>query len=227
MRFALLTQLLVQPFEMWWYARRMAMLNGPDGPARVARAIEGGSVVALVAGGLAAAIGPMLVELAAPPEYRDAATMVPFLAAVLTVQALANLASTGSYAARTGTLPMLVNATTTVVALGGYLVLIPRTGIAGAIAANLIAEAVRLTLFETLSQRRVRLDYRFNRLLPLAAGCVAAAVWPQYVGGVGGAALGVATMGGVVALAAILGLVPLPARLLPGRMAVIERLAAR
>ena len=78
--------------------------------------------------------------MAAPPEYAPAARMIPFLAAVLTVQALANLSSTGCYAARTGTLPMLVNGSTTAVALVSYLVLIPRTGIAGAIAANLLAD---------------------------------------------------------------------------------------
>ena len=219
MRFALLTQLLVQPFDMWWSARRMAMLNGPNGKARVARAVESGSVVALVAGGLAAAVGPALVQLCAPPEYQPAAAMVPFLAGVLSLQALAILASTGCYAARTGTLPMVVNGVTTAVALGGYLVLIPRTGIAGAIAANLVAEAVRLTLFETLSQRRVRLDYRAARLLPLAAGCVAAATVPQYVPGFAGAAFGTTMMGGVVLLAVLLGLLPVPVRRMSGWVA--------
>jgi len=225
MRFALLTQLLVQPFDMWWSARRMAMLNGPDGRARVARAIESGSVVALVAGGLAAAVGPALIELVAPPEYQPAAAMMPFLAAVLSLQALAILASTGCYAARTGTLPMVVNGATTAVALAGYLVLIPRTGIAGAIAANLVAEAVRLTLFETLSQRRVRLTYRASRLLPLALGCVAAATVAQNVDGLAGAVLGTTVMGGVVVLAALLGLIPVPVRRLPDWAASVGRIA--
>ena len=93
------------------------------------------------------------------------------------------------------------------------------------IAANLVAEAVRLTLFETLSQRRVRLTYRASRLLPLALGCVAAATVAQNVDGLAGAVLGTTVMGGVVVLAALLGLIPVPVRRLPDWAASVGRIA--
>lgn len=215
-KISLVAALLTQPFELWWYPRRIAMLQAPDGRSRSARIATAGVILTVLAAAATAVGGPVLIRVLTPLAYHPAARYVPWLAAALALQSLGSLVNVGCYAGRTGALPMLVNGIAAVVAVAGYLLLIPRHGVAGAIAATLAAQSARLTLFLLLSQRRVRLPWRPRLLVLPVLASMAAAALPQYAANAYAGLAGAAALLALGGLAAVLsGALPLPARTRP------------
>jgi O-antigen/teichoic acid export membrane protein len=213
-KIALVAAFLTQPFELWWYPRRQRVLAETDGAARSARIVGAGAACVLLAATAAAIAGPLLIVLATPPAYHAAIAFLPWLAAVVALQALGSLVNVGCYIGRTGTLPLLANGTAALVALTGYALLIPRFGVEGTLAATLLAQAVRFFLFLSLSQRRAPLPYPLARIALLAGAatlCVAAMPPP----GLGAAALGALAFGALAGLALLLRLVEVPQRAAP------------
>jgi O-antigen/teichoic acid export membrane protein len=137
----------MQPFDLWWYPRRLMVLAGVDGERRHARMSALGIAWALAAAGGIALVGPMAVGLLTPEPYHAAAGWLPWLALAAALQLAGSLVNVRSYAQRTGILPSLVNASAAAVTLSGYLTLIPTYGVAGAIASTIAGLSVRLTLF--------------------------------------------------------------------------------
>lgn len=178
-RFALIVAMLMQPFDMWWYARRMALLDQPDGLRRTARVVRLGLAAIAVAAAGTAAGGPVLIALLAPPSYAPAMAMVPWLVLSMSIQMLSSLVNVGCYVGRSTTLPLAINTAAAAAALGCYLLLIPPYGIGGAIAATLIAQALRLGLSTVFAQRRVRIDLPYARALLLGACAGITGALPQ------------------------------------------------
>lgn len=201
-KIAMVSALLTQPFELWWYPRRIALLEAEHGHRQTARVVGmGGALIVLAAAGTALG-GPVLIQLATPPAYHAAALYLPWLCAALALQSLGSLFNVGCYMGRTGAQPMMVNGAAAVVAIFAYLLLIPSHGVMGAIYATLLAQGVRLGLFLWLSQRRVRLDYRLGRVTALGCLCILALALPL--------PLGLALLAACLPLAMLLGLLPAP-----------------
>jgi O-antigen/teichoic acid export membrane protein len=146
-KLALLVPLAMQPFELWWYPRRLAVLAGPDGDRRHARIAALGIAWVLAAAAGAALAGPFAVRLLTPEPYHAATAWLPWLALAAVLQITGSLVNVRSYARRTGTIPSLVNAAAAGVTLLGYLTLIPAHGVAGAVASTIVGMSVRLVLF--------------------------------------------------------------------------------
>jgi O-antigen/teichoic acid export membrane protein len=178
-RFALIMAMLMQPFDLWWYSRRIAVLQLPDGPARTARVIRLGLSAIVVTGAATATAGPSLIALLAPASYAPAMAMVPWLVLCLCLQSLGFLVNIGCFVGRTTTLPLAINATAAATALGLYLLLIPSFGVPGAIAATVVAQSVRLVLGAVYSQRRVKIDLPYARAALLAVCATVTAAIPQ------------------------------------------------
>lgn len=151
-KIALIAALLTQPFELWWYPRRLAVLAGPDGAARSVRIVAIGAGLAVAAAGATALGGPLVIRLLTPPAYHQAAAYVPWLASAIGLQALGSLVNVGCYARRTGMAPLAVNGVAALSAVTLYALLIPAHGVSGAVAATVVAQAVRLAGFFALSQ---------------------------------------------------------------------------
>ncbi|MEI6160774.1 MAG: oligosaccharide flippase family protein [Roseococcus sp.] len=201
-KIALVSALLTQPFELWWYPRRIALLEAENGHRQTARVVGMGGALVVLAAAATALGGPVLIHLATPPAYHAAADYLPWLCAALALQSLGSLVNVGCYMGRTGTVPMLVNGTAAVVAVLAYLLLIPAHGVMGAIFATLLAQGVRLGLFLWFSQRRIRLDYRLPRVAALAGLCILAAALPL--------PLGLTLLAASLPVAMLLGLLPAP-----------------
>ncbi|TDH62163.1 hypothetical protein E2C06_13400 [Dankookia rubra] len=201
---------LMQPFELWWYPRRQQVWLGEDGAAATARLAGAGAAVTLLAAALAALAGPVLIRVATPAAYHPAAILVPFVIVSLVLQSFGSLFNIGCYIGRTGRLPFLVNALAGGVALTGYALLIPRLGLAGAIAATIAAQVVRLVAFARLSQRQAPVAYRHGAVAALAAAVAAAAALPQVLPPWTAAALALPVLAALAALAIRLGLLAVP-----------------
>lgn len=211
-KLALVAAVLTQPFELWWYPRRLAVLGGPDGLARSATVVGTGAALALLAAAAAALAGPVAIMLATPAAYHPAAALVPWLAAIVALQALGSLINVGCYAGRTGARPLLANGAAGALAVLLYLALIPPFGVAGTIAATLAAQALRFALFLRLSRRAAPVAYPLARIAVLAALAAGVAALPQALGiGAAGILAGAAGFVALGAAALALGLLRLPA----------------
>jgi O-antigen/teichoic acid export membrane protein len=210
-KIAMVAALLTQPFELWWYPRRVGLLTQTGGIAQSARIVTAGITLTVLAAAGAAVAGPILIHALTPPAYHAAAAMVPWLCAAIALQSLGSLVNVGCYAGKTGAMPMLINMAAAAVALACYALLIPAYGVDGAIAATVAAQGARFGLFLIVSQRRVHVPLSLRPLL-LPIGCaMAAAALPQVPGlGLLGYAGGVALMLAGVVLAMISGAVPSP-----------------
>ena len=211
-KFASLAAVLTQPFEMWWYPRRIRVLGEEGGLERTARTVDGLLAFAVLSAGATAVAAPPVIRLLTPEGYHAAAAMAPWVAVALCLQQASSLVNVGCYAGRTGAVPLAVNVAAATVAVLGYLLLIPEVGVAGAIAATILAQGTRLGLFWFLSRRRAPVPHRAGALLGTAA-LVGAAGWlPWGIPGPAGLAAGCAGLLAAAAAAVAVGLVPLPGR---------------
>lgn len=169
-KLALASALLMQPFGMWWYARRLRVLAEPDGLRRSADAVALGFAVLAGAAATVAIGGPAFIRLALPPSYAAAASFVPWLVLASVMNETASLLNVGVYARHTAWRVAAVNGAGALAALAGYAVLIPRAGVDGAIAATLLAQAVRIVGFLWAGRTDAPVPYRVIAMTAAAAG---------------------------------------------------------
>ncbi|WP_156901174.1 lipopolysaccharide biosynthesis protein [Nisaea denitrificans] len=162
-KFGLIAALAMQPFEMWWFPRRFSLLETEEGRRHSADIVGIGFVYSVMVVGGVAALGPYVITWMTPVAYHEAAVLVPWLALIALLHATSNLVNVGCYAGKTTVLPMCLNGFSAVVAVTGYMILIPAFGVMGTIMATLVAQSVRLTLFFAFSQRRVRIPHHLLR----------------------------------------------------------------
>lgn len=202
-----IVNLLAQPFELWWYPRRLVVLSGPDGRARSSEVVMAGMTLLIVAAGAVSLAAPLIVALLAPVSYAPAAALIPLITVGVALHLACSMVSAGIYARDTGWLSLAINSGAAAVAVVFYSLLIPRYGVEGAIAATIIAQTARCLTLAWLSQRTAPLDWRLGRLGLLAIAAVASVV----LGGGPGCVL----LAGAAAGSFAGGLVRVPARFMP------------
>jgi O-antigen/teichoic acid export membrane protein len=166
---AILTPQLFQPFAMWWFPRRIQLLLEPDGALRSARTVTFGLTFLYWLGFGVATGGVPLIRLMTPPDYHAAIGFLPWLVLATVVQHTADMVCTGSYAGSSTRMPMLINVGAALVAFVFYVLLIPRYGVAGAIAATIIGWSARLVAIFIDSQRKIAFRLPWFRLALFAA----------------------------------------------------------
>ena len=184
-KFGLMTAILLQPYEMWWFPRRFGVLKQENGAAICARRGELGLVAAVAAALLVAAFAPAAVAILTPADYHRAVVFVPALAALAVLHAASSIVNLGAYSGENTYRPLLAEGATAAIAVGAAVVLVPvlesrspGLGPWGAVAAGGLALAFRLALIGYLAHRTVQVPYRTIRLL-LAALVGAAALAGQ------------------------------------------------
>lgn len=145
-KLALATALFIQPLALWWYPKRLTVLDLPDGIGRNAKVWNTGFVILTAGAAFTALAMPLFIHFGLPPAYAGALVYLPWLVAASVLNELVSLSSAAAYKRRAGYEVLAVNSAAACVALALYLALIPPFGIFGAIAATLAAHAVRLTL---------------------------------------------------------------------------------
>lgn len=160
-KLALAAPLLLQPFLLWWNAKRIAVLREPGGLEYSARAWGWGVTILLVSAVGVSLVAPPFIHLAMPPEYLAAAAYVPWLVAICVLNELAGLSNVGCYAKQNSSMVLGVNGAAAVVALGGYLLLIPEYGIMGAVGATIFAHVLRIGLFVALGRKEAPIAFPF------------------------------------------------------------------
>ena len=180
-KMALIAGVATQPFDLWWYPRRLMVLREENGIAKSARLAGFGAALALVCAAAVAILGPLLVLGLTPRDYHGAATLLPWMAAAIAIQTMGTMVNVGCYVGRSGGGAGAINLVAALCVLVLYWVLIPRLGVAGAIAATIAAQLLRLGLFAVFSLRAAPIPYPFGAIALFALGCAATAALPQLV----------------------------------------------
>lgn len=184
-KLALATALLMQPFGLWWYARRLTVLGEPGGLERSAAAVGFGFAILFIGGTIMCLVGPGFVRLALPESYLPAVRWIPWLVLACILNESASLLNVGCYARRTTWMVAAVNAGGAAVAILGYVLLIPDHGVDGAIAATIAAHAVRIVGFLAVGHRVARIPYPTLPILTLATASALGVWWVDGSGPIG------------------------------------------
>jgi O-antigen/teichoic acid export membrane protein len=168
-KFALGTVLLLQPYGMWWTARRFGVLNGPDGKSSVAYYASLGSAMALMIAVTVGLLAPLLINLLLPASYLMAAKYTVALVLIMALKEMTELLNLGCFTGKTTITQFLINSLAAAGGILGMLLFIPLSGVWGIIYALLAAHTLRLVLFFYASQRFLPLPYRTGALVTLTA----------------------------------------------------------
>jgi O-antigen/teichoic acid export membrane protein len=159
------------PFQRVWDPQRFAIAKRPDRDAIYARVFIYMNV-GLVSAALAMSVfADDVLRVIAAPAFHAAAVFVPVIAAAYIFQCWGNFLNVGIYLTeRTGYFTA-ANWAAALVALAGYLTLIPAWLAWGAALATLASLLVRVLLVHVFSQRLMPVTYQWSpvvRLLALA-----------------------------------------------------------
>jgi O-antigen/teichoic acid export membrane protein len=171
-KLAMALALAIQPFGLWWYPRRLAVLRGPDGPQETARYWLAGLALLCLGAVVLMALARLFVLGIFPPAYHGVLAYLPWLFALVLMNELASLSNGPAYARDSGWHVLRVNGAGAIMALALYLLLIPGFGLVGAMAATACGQVTRLVLFWADRGLGARIPYR----LPLALVMMAAAL---------------------------------------------------
>jgi len=157
------------PFERVWGPQRFAVARRPDRDAIFAQVFIYLNVVLIsVALGVALFAGDLLRVIAAP-EFHGATVFIPVLAAAYIFPCWSGHLNLGTYITERTEHYTFAKWVAALVALAGYVWLIPIWLAWGAAIATLVSLAVDAWLTHVLSQRLWRVEYRWWPIVRLAA----------------------------------------------------------
>lgn len=172
-KFGLITAVLIQPFDLWWHARRFSCLKEENGSEKCAKIATIGIAIAILSALIISAIGPTLVRLMTPVTYHQSIQYIPWLAALAAIHNINSTLGFGTMSQDTTLRPAVIDGIAAGIAFVGYLALIPTYFTWGAITATFIALTVRLMATYLVSQNALLLPYKMRRILLMAlAGSV-------------------------------------------------------
>jgi O-antigen/teichoic acid export membrane protein len=151
-------------FDVAWTPFAFDSMQRKDAPVLFARmatyafAVLAASLVAL------SGLGPPLMDLILPGEYREVGPLVPILALALAVQTVRSLPGTSLNVAKKTSVYPTVTAAGAMISVGAYFALIPRFGLYGAAYGSLISQLLTTALMVYLAQRAYRIPYEAGRL---------------------------------------------------------------
>lgn len=173
-KLAVIVALAMQPFGLWWNARRLEVYAAPGGPARSAQCIRWG--FACLACGVAwvSLCAPPLVEALLPSAYAPAGKLIPLIAVSVALNECCSLANLSAYRQGRTMAALKVNGAGACVALIGYTLLTPAHGVAGALVATWLGHGVRLAAFLVHGARHAPMGLPWGAFATMA-GAVACA----------------------------------------------------
>ncbi len=167
-KFGLMTAVLIQPFDLWWHARRFSCFEEANGAVNCARYASLGIVIALFSCLIISILGPTLVRILTPESYHGAIQYIPWLALLAAIHNATSTLAFGAMSASHTIKPALIDCSAAAIALAAYLLLIPIYHAWGAIAATYIALLSRIIVMYWVSQKERFLPFPLVKLISLS-----------------------------------------------------------
>jgi O-antigen/teichoic acid export membrane protein len=156
-------------FDVAWTPFAYDSMRRRDAPALFARMATYAFAVLALSLVMLAGLGPPLMDLVLPAEYRQVGPLVPILALALAIQTVRSLPGTSLNVAKKTSVYPTVTSAGAVISTGAYFALIPRFGMYGAAVAALISQVLTTALMIYLAQRAYRIPYEVGRLAKVMA----------------------------------------------------------
>lgn len=208
-KFAMVTAILLYPFELWWQPRRFTLLQETDGIATNARIASMGVALSFIAALFIAIAGSAAIKLLTPAVYHGACQYLPWLSMMWAMKNVADLFNLGCFTQQSTHQVLAIECTCAVLVIIGYYYLIPLWGIAGAIFAMYAAYLLRFLLFFYCSQRILYLPYPLLKLTTIFLLCIFSIyVGAQFDSIIGQLTLAIVLSGIITLIGMALGVVP-------------------
>lgn len=155
--------LMIEPFKMWWFARRHRSIQDPsiNNPLFSVFGTELAGLAALV---VMAGV-PLLLPLLVPESYLTALIWLPWVCLITVLRQQSELMNLGCYVKWDGKAPLFINLCAATVMLSLALLLVDGFGLAGVLVAMLVANLIRTLLSLFISQYLMRQAYAMGRVI--------------------------------------------------------------
>ncbi len=170
-KIAIISVILMQPYCMWWYARRFEQLKQPDGMFYVAKTTSLGLVLMMCFATLIYLSSSLLMQLFIDNKYHAALVYLPWLLVFLVVKQITDLINMGCYVNKSTVNVMYIDFATAALALILCYILSGPYQVFGVLYALIAAQIFRAITFYIFSQRVLPLKFAWYKLFLLAVIC--------------------------------------------------------
>lgn len=177
----LLAALGYTPFYTVWEPARFGIAKRPDRDDLYARGFIYFNLILLSVAVVIALFGSDVLRIMSAPSYWSAADLIPVILVAYVLQSWTQIHNLGIMMRERTELITWANWVAALVALGGYVWLIPRYLGLGAAVATVLAFGVREIMVYVLSQRLWPVRYRWGPVLRLAAVATVVCVARRFV----------------------------------------------
>ncbi|OQQ10645.1 lipopolysaccharide biosynthesis protein [Vibrio splendidus] len=181
-KFALLLGLLLQPYALWWFPNRVAMLQQPDGKKECADRALVGVNLAIVLGCLMILTVPGFITLILPSSYQYAGTIVVALLAIGVIKNAGDYLNLGCFSGHSSQSQMWIQGGCAILATIGYFVVTPIYGVWGVVVVLCGTYAVRLSLLYIVSQKMEYLPYDHRKWMAALSIAILAIIGDRVLG---------------------------------------------
>ncbi len=175
-KFGLITAVLIQPFDLWWHAKRFQTFRN-EGNVKCASIALIGFLVLSSAVIIVSSASPLLITYLTPETYHGAIKYVPWLILLAALHNLTQTLGFGIYLQSNTKFPAIIDGTAAIIALIAYFSLIPKLHIEGAIYATTIALTYRFLITFIVSQRLNFIPYNKIRFGILIIFTLSTSLW--------------------------------------------------
>lgn len=168
-KFSLMLGLMLQPYALWWFPNRVAMLQRENGNKTCAdRAILGVNL-GIIMGIFMILTVPGFIALILPDSYQRAGTIVVVLLTIGVIKNSGDYLNLGCYSGDSSYAQMWIQGICAIVAATGYFIAVPLYGLWGVAAVLAVAYSLRLILLYIRSQSMEFLPYDHSKWLICSA----------------------------------------------------------
>ncbi|MFT5879387.1 MAG: O-antigen/teichoic acid export membrane protein [Moritella sp.] len=171
-KIAFISLILMQPFSMWWYARRFKILKQFDGINYIAKMSSFGMALILCFATLIYLSSGIMITYLIDPSYQQAIIYIPGLLLFCIIKQIAELVNLGCYIEKKTWSVMYIDFTTAVVAFSACYLISGYYQVFGVVLGLVIAQTFRALAFYVISQKVLKLHYMWKPLLWLALACI-------------------------------------------------------
>ncbi|MBU2897381.1 lipopolysaccharide biosynthesis protein [Vibrio hepatarius] len=181
-KFALILGLLLQPYALWWFPNRVAMLQQPDGHKVCADRALIGVILAIVLGALMILTVPGFIALILPSSYQYAGTIVVALLAIGVIKSAGDYLNLGCFSGDSSQSQMWMQGGCAIFAAIGYFSVAPIYGVWGVVGVLSITYVLRLMLLYFVSQKMEYLPYDHSKWITAVSIAAVAIVCDHLLG---------------------------------------------
>ena len=182
-KFFLIAALLSQPFQLWWYSRRIPILNSENGTQKAADGAVAGAILAAALGLIVAVTAPVLTLMLFASEFAILLQYLPWLIIAGILKQWGALLNLGCFTTERSEIQMGIELTTGAICLIAFPLVIPEYGVQGALYCLTVSQLLRFIAYYLISQKMTALPYRHKVLLLPSIVCMALILLPLLIPG--------------------------------------------